>query len=250
MESTNNNLPKENQGASFEPWGNVTSPSEHNPARFRYLVHAINPVAKPFIAQRDVSIIGRENYDNAEGDQAINLYDFPEKIADRVAVSCSFIAQDKYATWGEAGLIVEAPPHNVIITSPADIGTIGSSKRLLKEQARRHSLLTDEELLQRSIPDSYNEVLVLANEDGKKVRLAGFFYRSTAKGEPIDDALFKRIRIHAERLRLPLVAIAKPSRYAEDKVIDNQGKLQVVYRGKYYVLQGPEEFRFTNRDYK
>ena len=231
---------------SFETWGNVTEPTKHNPAKFRYLIHAINPMATTsmglvgaIVARDEPTAITKD-----DGDQSINLYSQPERLGERVALSCSLIDQDHYGTWGKAGLIVEAPQDNVIITDSNDVGAIVMSKKNLMEQAAKHSKYSAEQLLQQTYPTPYNEIVVLANEAGKKVALAGFFYKVTEEGKPMDEGLFRKMRMHASRLNLPLVPIVEPNPYAENKIIRTGDRFSVQYGGKLYRLDGSPDWRF------
>ena len=154
----------------FEAWGEVTDPKQHDPSKFRYLVHAINPMATTSMGMVGAMVMKDEptSVDEAEGDQTINLYSNPEKLGDRVALSSSLIDQEHHGTWGDVGLIYETPPENVLITSPQDVGAMVMSKKRLEEQALKHTKLTPEELLRQTYNSSYNEVVVLAKKGDKK----------------------------------------------------------------------------------
>lgn len=230
----------------FEAWGEVTDPRTHDPAKFRYLVHAINPFATSSMGMVGAMMLKDEpsSIRKDEGDQTINLFSNPERLDQRVALSSSLVDETHHGTWGQAGLIYEAPPENVLITSPQDVGAIVMSRQRLEEQARQHYKLTPDELLQQTYPSSYNEVVVLANKDGKKVRLAGFFYKVTEDGTPKDEALYRRMSQHAQRLDLPLVPITEPNPYRENKITRTEDRFSVQYGGKLYTLQGSPDWRF------
>lgn len=232
----------------FEPWGNVTDPKNHNPTKFRYLVHAINPMATTSMGMVGAMVLKDEptSVNKDEGDQTLNLFSNPEKLDQRVALSSSLVDQTHHGTWGRAGLIYETPSENVLITSPQDVGAIVMSRKRLEEQARTHHKLTADELLQTTYSSSYNEVVVLANKDGNKVRLAGFFYKTTEDGTPMDEALYRKMSMHAQRLNLPLIPIAEPNLYREDKITQNDERFSVQFGGKLYNLRYKDEWGFTS----
>lgn len=242
------NQPEQEQEQGIKPWGEVTSPREHNQAKFRYLVHAINPMATSSMGMIGamVAIDEPRTMSKEDGDQTINLYSYPERLGERVALSCSLVDQDHHGTWGRAGLIVETPQDNVLITDSTDVGAIVMSKKALLEQARKRHLLTADQLLQQTYPSSYNEVVVLANNEGRKVVLAGFFYKTAEDGTPMDEALYKRMSMHAQRLNVPLIPITEPNPYREDKITRTEDRLSVQVGGKLYNLQGSPDWRFKS----
>ena len=252
METTDGTPNPERIEGKVQAWGEVTNPREHNPAKFRYLVHAINPFASstmPMMALQ-VQMDRASDINREDGDQSINMFRQPERLGERIALSCSLIDQEHHGTWGKAGLIVEAPAENVVITQSSDAGALVMSKKLLEEQARRNHLFTAEQLLAQTSPMSYNEVVTLANKEGKKVQLAGFFYKVTDDGEAMEEGLARQMRIHAERLNLPIVAITEPNPYGENKVIRTDESLSAHFNGKYFNLRGSDVWRFRTLDQK
>lgn len=244
---------------NFAPWGGVTNPQEHAPNSFRYLVYAINPKARIHM-----SILGTENAkfkaqaeravdpNEQTGNPGVNLFNQPERLADRVALSMSLIDQDHHATWGTAGLIVAVPPKNIYITSTHDVGALTYDREELKRQAKRHSHLSPDDLLKQTHPQSYNEVAALANNDGKKIELAGFFYKVADDGLPLDADLAESMKAHARRLNLPVVAITEANPYGEDRILQDEApathlpRLNVYYGGKRYFLQASEDLDFNS----
>ena len=235
-------------GNDSEAWGEVTDPKQHDPSKFRYLVHAINPMATATMGF--VGAILKDELtseERSEGDQTINLYLNPEKLGSRVALSSSLVDQEHHGTWGDAGLIYEAPPENVLITSPQDVGAVVMNRKRLEEQASKHRRLTADELLKQTYHSSHNnEVVVLANKDDKKVRLTGFFYKATAEGTPKNEVLYQTFRRHAERLDLPLIPITEPNPYAENKINRSEDRFSVQYGGRLYNLEDSPDRRFRS----
>lgn len=250
MEVTDLNLQPERLEKNLKPWGDVTSPKEHDPKKFRYLVHAINPMATSSMAMIGLTIQRDEPnaIDKSEGDQTINLFSKPEKLAERVSLSCSLVDQAHHGTWGQAGLIIEAPSENVCITNSSDAGTHVMSKRLLLDQARRSQKLTAEQLLNQTHPSSYNEVVTLANNENKKVALVGFFYKAAEDGLPLDEGLYNQMKVHSERLHLPIIPIVEPNRFAENKINRTDKAFSVHFGGKGYNLRSGEYDSFRAYD--
>jgi len=222
-------------------WGGVTDPSLHDPKNFRYLVHAINPFSQ--MNALTITLYDARDgikYDEAWGDQKISMYDQPERLAERVSLSMSLIDQDHTGTWGEAGLIVEAPEHNVVLTSESDAGAHNNNLDFLMTQADKKGVMAGGDLLRYSSPSSYNEVVAVANRDGSELKLKGFFYKATKGGDPYNKQLANRIQMHATRLGLPVIAVTEQSPYDTDKVEQRDGKLSVQYNGHRFLLTGYE----------
>ena len=241
-----------------EFWGGATDPATHDPTQFRYLVHAVNPFAK-------MSALTTLKYDKEDGriadstwgDQSINMYDEPERIAERVSLSMSLIDQDHTGTWGNCGLIVGAPEGNILVTGTTDIGSHNSNLDILRRQSDNNGHVMDgDTLLRLSSPTIYNEVVAIANQNGEQIQLEGFFYKTTSSGEILDEAIVEHMKAHAERLGLPIVAIPIPSQFGKDEVIrtesysDKQPQVAVHFNGRRYLLNGFNEIDFNVIDEK
>lgn len=245
METASTPNPQETD-REFQPWGNVSDPRKHNPNKFRYLLHGINPLARSSMGLVAALMQPGQNAEVSKvGDQTIDLSEKPERLAERVALSCSLIDQDHYGTWGKAGLIVEAPVGNVCITQTSDAGAFVMDKNRLLEQSGRQPLLTADQLLPQTPSGSYNEVVVLADNNSQKVRLAGFFIKNI-DGTPLDEDLAEKFRMHATRLNLPIIEIPEPNPYQENRIVRFKSELSVLFNGKEYSLVGPEERRFKS----
>jgi len=229
------------QSPDIPKWGGTTDPIQHDPLQYRYLVHAINPFSS-MKAQLITLYDARDGikYDESWGDQKISMYDQPERIGERVSLSMSLIDQDHTATWGEAGLIVEAPEQNVVLTSSSDVGAHNNNLDFLLKQAQNHGVMSVDNLISSTSPHSYNEVVAVASRDGQQLQLKGFFYKSTKAGEPFNRQLASRMQAHASRLGLPVVAITEQGYYADDKVDTSQGRLAIQFNGSRYMLAGYE----------
>ncbi len=161
-----------------EFWGDTTDPRKHNPDNYRYLVHAFNAASN--VRGVDLSLklaqSGEISPSNlSQGDQSINLYREPERVAGRVSLSMSLIDQNHLGTWGAGGMIVLVPTKNLLITHDSDMGAINGNIEILKKQAANTTLLNGDELLAQSNPEMLNEAVALAKLDDAEILLIGFF---------------------------------------------------------------------------
>ncbi len=242
--SHEDHIPQRNPELDALPpvWGGVTDPTLHSDGQFRYLVHAFNPLAKTSMVMVNLMMEQSGGYEDKglHGDQSVDLFDRPERVADRVSLSMSLIDQDHTGTWGRAGMIIESPEDNVVITSNTDAGSHNSSLAFLRKQAADGYLLSPEQLLAQTYPSSYSEVVGLAKTDnGGSLQLKGFFYKVKANGKPVEAFSANQMQNHARRLGLPVVAIREISRYPEDKLYENEGGLNAVsIGGRYFTIKG------------
>lgn len=224
------------------PWGGVTDVAKHNPENFRYLVHAINPQAK----KGAFLTLGMQgvNIDKETGNQSINIFDQPERLDERVTLSMSLIDQDHTSTWGNAGIIVKSPEENIMITSTQDAGAINNDAVILKDMLSKEAIVTGDILLNNTSPENYNEVVAMANTNGSKIQLAGFFYKILKSGEPCDKYMAEKVKSHASRLGLPVVTINTRGNYLSNNVTNNDSELSLHSDGSRYLLlyKGKPEF--------
>lgn len=232
-------------------WGEVSDPKEHDPKNFRYLVHAFNPLATASQPLTAISAVlsGTYKVDKQEGDQSINLFDQPERLGERVSLSMSLIDQEHTGTWGQGGIIVEAPEENIVITSPVDAGLHNSSKDFLRKQAQGQPRLSSEQLLQLTSDRIYNEVVAFAkSERGETLRLKGFFIKVDKRGQPTDPVIAEKMKQHARRLNLPLVEIQVAGPYEQEMFEIAENSIWAHYRGNRYNL-GSDNPEFAFRAY-
>lgn len=238
-------------------WGSVDDPAKHSEDKFRYLIHAFNPFASSSMGLINARLaLAKQKrgvdykIDPSHGDQTINLYEQPERVAQRVSLSMSLIDQDHTGTWGDGGIIVEVPEENIVATGDQDMGAMNSDPEFLKQQFASSVRYNGDELLQLSAPSSYNEVIALANVDGSKIKLKGFFIKTDSKGEPLNETVARKMRMHASRLGLPIVTVKKPRLYANNEVEDKGDKLAVHLDGNRYLLSGYGDSNFKFYDEK
>jgi len=233
-------------------WGEITDPKEHDPKKFRYLVHAFNPFAT---ASQPLAAISAElssayQVDKSEGDQSINLFDQPERLGERVSLSMSLIDQKHTGTWGQGGIIVDAPEGNIVITSPTDTGSHSSSKDFLRRQAQDQLQLSGEQLLLSTSDGIYNEVVAFAKtEGGETVRLKGFFIKVDKRGQPTDPVIAEKMKQHSRRLNLPLVEIQVQGPYEQEMFEITENSMWAHYKGNRYNLGSDNpDFAFSAYD--
>lgn len=226
-------------------WGGVSNPEEHDPKKFRYLVHAFNllsTISQPLIAI-SAKLSGAYKVDKREDDQqqAINLFDQPERLDERVSLSMSLIDQEHTETWGEGGIIVEAPQENIVITAATDFGSHNSSKDFLRRDGQDQLRLSGEQLLQSTFDGIYNEVVAFAkSESGETVRLKGFFIKVDKRGQPIDSVIAEKMEQHARRLNLPLIEIQVKGPYEQEMLDITENSVWAHYKGNRYNLSSDD----------
>ncbi|MCX7928764.1 MAG: hypothetical protein N2558_03730 [Patescibacteria group bacterium] len=232
-------------------WGEVSDPKKHDPKKFRYLVHAFNPfaTASQQLAAVSAELSGACKVDKSEGDQSINLFDQPERLGERVSLSMSLIDQEHTRTWGQGGIIVEAPEGNIVITSPTDMGSHSSSKEFLRRQAQGRLLLSGDQLLKLTSGGIYNEVVAFGrSESGETLQLRGFFIKVDKRGQPTDPVIAEKMKQHARRLNLPLVEIQVQGPYEQEMFEIAENSVWAHYRGNRYNL-GSDNPEFAFRAY-
>lgn len=232
-------------------WGQTTDPCRHNPDNFRYLVHAFNPHARLGALVIQLVTQDEEAVTDGQGDQSINVFKEPERVDERVSLSMSLIDQDHTATWGGAGIIVAAPESSVVLTSPTDAGVPNSHRDHLIAKGQSMGILSPDEILERSSPGMYNEIVALGQSGLKAV---GFFYKVNSRKNPIDAGLAESIHRLGCEMNLPVVEIPseKQNPYAEDKVVRSMSaeyggeeELKVFFDGRcYYVSVSNEKLNF------
>jgi hypothetical protein len=214
-----------------ELWGGTTNLREHDPNKFRYLIHAFNPHS-----QKLGSL-----FNDYSAKQAVDLMRDPERLAERESLSMSLIDQEHSNTWGSAGLIVKAPVSNVIITNPTDLGAPNSDKASLLDIAKEKQKLTPDELLASTPENKYNEVVALGTEGEGILKLEGFFIVIDADGDSSDEETSNRVRSLAEKSDKPLVEISY-GQYQKEQVIQTPEELFCDYQGKRVTLETRDEF--------
>ncbi|MDG0817720.1 hypothetical protein [Bdellovibrio svalbardensis] len=180
---------------SFE----FTDPSHHNPESFTYLVHGV---------------MDREGFLKNNGFESISQWS---------SLSTSLISNRNSRTFGTAGLILKVPAENIFATVPRDFGSNVKMLRaknevnqLLKFYESTFGLDKPQDLLKRTEPKKYNEVLISGETtEGGPIQIIGVFVNRTressfsltganpfCKGCPLDLFLEK-----ARNLNLPIIEI-------------------------------------------
>jgi hypothetical protein len=185
-------------------WANSTNPQEHNSKNFRYLVHAFNPSAQTGLRLASIQIEKDNRFKEAQSKELVNLFCNPDQINERLSISCSLINQNHLITWGDAGLIIDAPLDAVLITSAKDVGTANHNSTLLTQQINSSKIKSPDQILADTKESDYNEIVI----KGGGLKLKGFFIKvySDTK-EPLNEALAKNMKLAADTMALPCVSI-------------------------------------------
>jgi hypothetical protein len=238
-------------------WGGVSDPSSHSEEGFRYLIHAFNPLASPSMALINTIHAHAKHQrgedhriDPSHGDQTINLFEQPERVAQRVSLSMSLIDQAHTGTWGDGGIIVEVPEQNIIATGGQDIGSMNSDPDFLRQQFASSTRHNGDQLLQISSENLHNEVVAFANVDGSKIVLKGFFYKTDSKGEPVNEIVARKMQEHASRLGLPIVTVKAPGLFPKNEIHNKDNKLALHLDGNRCLLSGWGDKNFRLYDEK
>ncbi|MEZ4818643.1 MAG: hypothetical protein R3A45_01655 [Bdellovibrionota bacterium] len=201
-------------------WGKTffTSPRNHRPNYYRYLVHVI-PV-DPTVLQRTED----ENQGQTIFDPTQFLFFNPLAINQVGFISSSIITENHPYTFGPGiGFILEVTQKGVIDTSSGDIGGSPGFERRhttsIDTYIRENSphMYTPEEILDyiNAEPEEdpllrYNEVLLYSSPSSPTVKIVGFL-TSVAKDNPnISLLLPKKLQYFqnlAQKLDVPIVTI-------------------------------------------
>lgn len=192
-----------------------TLPTEHDPKKFTYLVHAIPNAQgmKQWVEWREDHMVGEKDVMKLK---QINLISQPERITEIPRLSCSVISDKKLDTFASMGVILDTKPDNVLITHHEDAGT-GSfdyyfnpeqyAKRIAEDVRQFPTILTPKELLAKE-SEQYNEVVLLTHTDKNKVRVTGFFIKIDKNGKKmISDYEYQQIKKAAAKSGLPIIKI-------------------------------------------
>ena len=134
-----------------------------------------------------------------------------------------------------------------MLTSPTDAGVPNSHRDHLIAKGRSMGILSPDEILERSSPERYNEIVALGRSGLKAV---GFFYKVNSRKNPISDGLAADMRWLGRKMDLPVVEIPseKQNPYAENKVVRStpaksgeEEELKVFFDGRCYYVSGSNE---------
>jgi len=196
-------------------WQDTMTPIDHyNPNKhFQYIVHALydenDPQVKDLLDAEGIKDIrGISNY--------INLWNEPNRIAERKLLSTSIINERKRTVWNDVGLVLKVPSGNILKAAPHDLGT-------------KTITATDEDVdhlyKQRNLPDPIdvlngtdwmeaNEIVITGTgKDGKRVEVAGVYTVVDIKTrKPINPVYDRRIRALAKKINVPVIEINESER--------------------------------------
>lgn len=134
------------------------------------------------------------------------------------------------------------PESSVVLTSPTDAGVPNSHRDRLIAQGQSRGILSPDDILERSSPGRYNEIVALGQSGLKAV---GFFYKVDSQRYPINVDLMTAMYQLGGRMGLPVVGISneKENPYAENKVIRSTSvesgegeELRIFFDGRCYCV--------------
>ncbi len=184
-------------------WGlkDWTDPSKHKSSNYQYLVYSINN-------SWETPTNGIQNFSTI----ASSLIEKFKNFSKQDFISTSVISQEKNATWGKYGFILDGPLQvQVLVTNHSDIGSPrGVSVTEMKE---RYSFLTKLEpstLLSKSNSEDHNEV-VIAGEAlvGASIpKVIGLFFKIDTDGTKyISSKIYKKLVEISQSENIPVVPI-------------------------------------------
>lgn len=238
--------------------GGFTHPKDHNPKKFRYIVHAMVPaVGFTGTKRRDfMKAKGREQFLTDDELKVADYYLTQTGVIKTEVLCCSIIDQEKTNTYrGSAfGFVLCVPKQNLVAAfstdaaSAAKIGR-GRADRLVEMTDPLHRLIEtdkfledlsglydspldspDEILAASKQHDAHNELVVMGSLLGQSVRVAAIFVKTNSDKllksfVELDEKwnVSKSIHACAKRLEIPIVDI--PEKAGEPSEIEfNQWK--------------------------
>ena len=195
----------------------LTDPKHHNPERFCYLVHGLNPGAKD---QLLMLALRQGRYDAS---QEVDLLRDPEKIVDKKLISTSIINQDHMKTWGSVFFILDAPWNNYVSMSPRDSATNITNPDFVLDYSQPPYALPSQ-LVEQS-QGGLNEVVVTGTKGTEQVKIIGIGIKLTDVGEEKnhEPGEAEQMRAIAERLGVPLIEFVEKVRIEDSPPEINMG---------------------------
>lgn len=180
---------------SFQPWGEVTDPTNHDPESFRYLIHL--DTGKQFILDEPGPDGLMDRYEYAIDD--------PSLINSHDQLSTSLIdpkhRQIYWGTTSQHGYIIEVAPDAVIATSPHDM-LLGA--RTMEKVLAVCPVLPADEILVNTSPYDHNEILVAP----ANLVIKAFFWANLQEGAQADPPLSREDILQAALVaELPFVEL-------------------------------------------
>jgi hypothetical protein len=188
-----------------EFYADLSDPRAHDPKRFCYVVHGINPYA-----YRDLPQFVREQraYDPT---QDVDLLKDLERIVEKKIISTSIISEAHTETWGNVFYILEVPWPNFVAMSPEMRKTL-IHHPVFELEGARPPYTTPRKFTAAS--RGMNEVVVTGNKEGATVRIIGIGIKLIEYGgeAPLQPPEAELMRLQAQRLGVPVVEIVERSR--------------------------------------
>lgn len=166
----------------------TTDPKKHDENNFRYMVVTFRePFARSIadVVALEWALTGLE----IDPSRWMNPFEDPQTIAARPAISASYISQDKRATLGHFGLLVDVPAKNIMVTATEDIAyPYYATNAWVKDQLKKTVLMTPERLLEKTSSSVYNEVALAGTHPSDtiaKVKVVGIYIKVDDTGMPL-----------------------------------------------------------------
>lgn len=182
----------------------TTSPSEHDPNNFRYIVHCFVPDNLKGVFTKVGSKRAADKGWHPEN-QSDPIED-TEQFLKREYISCSVVDQDHLATWSNAGIILNAERKNLMLTFGGDAGIVSSTDA--DREQFPYPVMPFSELLDETSPFLHNEIVVRGSEGYPPLSIAGVFIKTDPQGQYIHDMdaeVIPKARNLAARLNVPVV---------------------------------------------
>lgn len=186
-----------------------TNPENHDDQQYCYLIHGTQIGGAA--AQKSLLFLQSGDYDS---ESHVDLFEEPQRIAEKKMISASIINQTCRGTWGGCGFILNAPYENAIAAYREDAGTQFDWEKMTKSAT---PVPTVPEILEATYPTAYNEIVLAGSTQAGNVSIRGIWAKVDKGGIPIDEDGFYQARGVATRLGIPFVQIPQESIEWEDR---------------------------------
>lgn len=211
-------------GPGWDP-GQFTDPRQYrtqgksNPP-FKFLVVSVlDPKLRESQHQMTTETTARELKIKVDPTRAIDITHYPERVADKRAMSASVIDDLHLQTWGDSGYIIRAPQENVIAAAPTDMNLeaalvpgvpAAKAVEILRQARQRYGTPSPRDLIARYIPNQYNEVSIAGRTvAGGDVKILAVFFKADMENgrELCDPVHAELLKSHAAKYKWPIVKI-------------------------------------------
>ncbi|MCS6983127.1 MAG: hypothetical protein NZL83_03030 [Candidatus Absconditabacterales bacterium] len=152
---------------------------------FTLLVHGIKDGNSMESMTQKVAMMQAEIFDPKKN---INLMQDPNKICEKELISCSLIDENHMGTRSDCGFVLEANVDLIRNAGFSDLGTdfMGLGKTIKQEEEKYGLNYSPQEILDKTPPDSYNEIVLYGKKKEQTAKIQGIFIKVDERGYPID----------------------------------------------------------------